>query len=228
MSVNPHALSFRASVQSLPCWLRAMAFCLLLAAASAAPSSADTVYTYTGSDFTSWTNTACPAACNITGSLTLAQALGTGLSFSDVNPVSFSFTDGITTWTDLNAPGGIFEFSTDMSGVITFWAVSLGKTETPSQCDPGSADLRFLKMEQLSTFSTNLADAICATDTALTTTYEAENSSSGTWVPSDGVSPVPEPSSFILVGTGLAATLWRRRVSRKSAGTTQASLDRVA
>jgi len=169
---------------------------------------ADTQYSYTGDDFTSWTNTACPPACRITGSLILAAPLLSGLNFADVTPLSYSFTDGITTWTDTNAPGGIFQFSTDPMGNITFWIGSLAKTQDPSQCDPGSADLRFLKFESTSSFAFNSGTAICATDTSVSGLYDAENESSGMWTVSTvGGTPVPEPGALLLLVLALAGLI---------------------
>jgi hypothetical protein len=192
---------------------RPLALILFLFVVGLSPGArADTQYSYTGDDFTSWTNTACLPACRITGSLILETPLLTGLNFADVTPLSYSFTDGITTWTDINAPGGIFEFSTDATGNISFWVASLAKTQDPSQCDPGSADLRFLQFESTSTFAFNSATAICSTDTAvIRELYEAENQSSGTWSVSTGGTPIPEPGTVLLLGAGLTALLGLRR-----------------
>jgi hypothetical protein len=196
---------------------RYLVFGIALFSALAGTARADTQYSYSGDDFTSWTNTACPPACHITGSLTLATPLLTGSNVADVIPLSFSFTDGITTWTDVNAPGGIFEFSTDAMGNITFWIGSLAKTQDPSQCDPGSSDLRFLKFESTSSFALNSGTAICATDTSISGLYDAENESSGIWtVSTAGGTPIPEPGALSLTLLGLlaAAIFWRRPESR--------------
>ena len=191
---------------------RYLALGIALFSALADTARADTQYSYTGDDFTSWTSTACQPACQITGSLTLTAPLLPGLNFADVTPLSYSFTDGITTWTDINAPGGIFEFSTDAIGNITLWIGSLAKTQDPSQCDGGSADLRFLKFESTSSFAFNSGNAICTTETSVSELYHAENKSSGMWTVSTvGGIPVPEPGTFVLLSAGLAGMLCFRR-----------------
>lgn len=195
---------------------RYLVFGIALFSALVGTARADTQYFYTSDDFNSWTNTACQPACHITGSLTLAMPLLTGLNFADVTPLTYSFTDGITTWTDVNAPNGIFEFSTDAIGNITFWIGSLAKTQDPSQCDPGSTDLRFLKFENTSSFALNSGTAICATDTSISGLYDAENESSGMWTVSTvGGTPVPEPVALSLTLLGLLGTMFAAATRRR-------------
>ncbi|HUJ30121.1 MAG TPA: hypothetical protein VLY23_02490 [Candidatus Acidoferrum sp.] len=182
-------------------------FAFLSFLGSAAIAHADTVYSYTGSDFATWTNTSCPPVCHITGSLTLAAPLLPGLNFTDVTPLSFSFTDGITTLTNVNAPNFIIEFSTDpTTGAITFWDLSLGHNEDPSQCPPGTSDLRFMHFESTSTFSLNDVSAVCATATTGNLVYEADNETSGVWmVSTTGGTSAPEPGALSLTLLGLLA-----------------------
>jgi hypothetical protein len=89
-----------------------------------------TVYNFIGPPYTSFTNTACPPTCGITGTLTLSDPLppnhkadpgGHGSSF----PTSFSFTDGTTTVTNSNATEYGFEFDTDSAGNITYFSFYL-------------------------------------------------------------------------------------------------------
>jgi hypothetical protein len=58
---------------------------------------------------------------NVTVTVTLANALGANLNFAHQTAESFSFSDGVQTLT--SGPAN-FQFSTDASGTITFWAVS--------------------------------------------------------------------------------------------------------
>jgi hypothetical protein len=58
-------------------------------------ASADTVYTYMGHPFDSFTGVAaCPPECSISGSFTLPSPLPINLALSAITPISFSFTDG--------------------------------------------------------------------------------------------------------------------------------------
>jgi hypothetical protein len=90
-----------------------------------APASASVVYTYTGKNFTMVTSpyTTSDAA---TGSITLINALPDNLSNTPVNPLAFSFSDGIHTVTN-NTPGARIDvsLSTNSSGEISAWDIDI-------------------------------------------------------------------------------------------------------
>ena len=91
------------------------------------PTDTQATYNFVGVPFTSFTNTACPPTCKLTGSMTLSQPLAANLN-SDLGgsgstvPVAFSFTDGKTTITNQNATTYGFNFDTDSSGNITYYS----------------------------------------------------------------------------------------------------------
>jgi hypothetical protein len=91
------------------------------------PAVASTTYNITGNPFTTFTGAAaCPPDCNISGSFTLAQPLPPNLSNATITPTSFSFTVGVTNLSQANATSVSFTgISTDASGYITTWAISL-------------------------------------------------------------------------------------------------------
>jgi len=88
-------------------------------------AAAPVTYTYTGNGFISFHNDGCPTpACNITGKFTVPYPL-VGLTNAVVSPESFSFTDGITVWTNNNASPTAFTLSTNANGDITAWNIFL-------------------------------------------------------------------------------------------------------
>ena len=113
-------------------FLRAFVVCALFAIIVAASASGQTTtYTYTGSAFTRFsipsgetaTFFTCPPICKITGSLTMAEPLGPNF-FGGITPLSFTFTDGLTTFTNLNSTFFAFaEVATNGQGQITLWII---------------------------------------------------------------------------------------------------------
>ena len=113
-------------------------FAIILATSTSAQT---TTYTYTGNAFTIPTGTglACPPICKLTGSFTVSQPLGPNYPADiEVTPLSFTFTDGLSTITNLNAtpclsyycPGqgtAAFSFyvSTNDQGQIDSWNIEM-------------------------------------------------------------------------------------------------------
>lgn len=165
------------------------ALCLLLAAASAGAFASPVTYTYTGNPLNLVsTGSSCPGSCSIDATITLAAPLGDNLNLASVTPLSFSMTDGSLgdSLNQANAPDYLdtFWFSTDASGDIIGWLVQA---------------------------ITSGGNAVIATDNYFGgTSDEAGNATyvlynvdnPGTWSQTS-TSPTPEPSSLLLLGTGL-------------------------
>lgn len=109
---------------------RAMA--TLFAIALALPVSAQVTYTYTGNSAvpysaTSNNNFSCSSTgvgeCGIKGTFTLATALVPNLAESSITPLTFSFTDGVHSWTQSTSTIGAFLVGTDATGVINSWGI---------------------------------------------------------------------------------------------------------
>lgn len=199
---------------------------LLLAFCVPLPVVAETTYTYTGNDFSVVGTTAeyesgsnyAPGASlyttsdSVTGWFTVATPLAPDLTGGSFTPDSFSFSDGIQILTDTNSLGG-GQLSTDASGNIVGWEIQVltgyedsvtgeivmfggpgfGNGDGPLAHDTGDIGLNAIP------------------DTAHNYGF-GESVSSGTWTES----ATPEPSSIVLLLTGLAgmAGVARRKLSR--------------
>jgi len=151
-----------------------------LAVLGSAEAYADVIYTYTGRDFT----TADPPytlADRVTGYFTLSQPLGDGLQNATITPLSFSFSDGVQTITNLSA--NVFahfqNIYTDGSGMPT--AVFINIT-----ADSGNIEVRTPNGDSAELFTGEPLP-------------HASSSAGGTFV----VSTVPEPASAAMFGAGL-------------------------
>jgi len=91
------------------------------------PVVASTTYNIKGNPFTSFSGSAaCPPDCNVSGSFSLPRPLPPNLSNATTTPASFSFTVGTTNLHQSNVTSATFtHVSTDASGSITSWAISL-------------------------------------------------------------------------------------------------------
>ena len=165
----------------------------LLIAPSAA--RADSVYLYTGHPFTSFFGVyECPPVCEITGSFTLPNALAANAPFHSINPSSYEFTDGLNIFNNTDSSIVLFQVETGPDSLPTsFIRIDL------ELLDPTTTRLfeDGLLETTLSLFGTGATCPPCGE--ASTTNSPG---TSGTWsleTPTD----VPEPSTFLLLGTGL-------------------------
>lgn len=161
---------------------------------SPSPSRADTTYSYTGVLFTSFVTTGCLPVCEITGSFTVASPLASGITgMPDFTPMSFSFTDGLTKWTNLNSTIFVmFAVDTSATGAITAWDINL--------IGPGSGGGLFTYFDGPGTFQEGVnIDSYQA--------YAPASDTGGTWTESSTGGGVAEPSSLLMLGVGLISLL---------------------
>lgn len=173
---------------------------LLLLAFSSRPASANATYEYTGNPFNNFgSGVSCTGSCAITITMTLSAPLGDNLSGSDVTPLSFSITDGalssgaITLNQNNAGSESAFSFSTNASGDITNWFVQVFAPSSPGQV-----------VLELLTTSISEEPNDCAASYPFGTGCLANNVyDPGTWTSESSTSTTPEPSSLLLLGTGL-------------------------
>jgi hypothetical protein len=162
------------------------------------PLMADTVYTYTGNDFTE-ASSPFSTSDSITGEFTVATALLPDTIYDGLTPLSFSFTDDVNTATTSDLNGlPTFDVTTGSTGNILSWyivydllpAYATISTESDSG---GVTDL---------VYGSPSGDAFNDND-------------AGSWAVST-TSTVPEPGNLMLVGLGLAAIgVVRHRLQRR-------------
>jgi len=91
------------------------------------PVVASTTYNFTGNPFTAFTGAVtCPPDCNINGFFTVAQPLAPNLVNVSVKALNYAANVGNTTFTSANTTsGGFASISTDASGNIISWSITL-------------------------------------------------------------------------------------------------------
>ena len=166
---------------------------LLLAAFGAPVAHATTTYVYTGNDFASAVSP-YTTSDSVTGFFSIAT-LGANLSDVTISPTSYSFSDGVQTLTDqISGITGQFEhFTTDSSGNITGWQIYLLPPTT----------------SQIFTSSLGGGEDFGQTSGPV---YGVVFSAPGTWV-----TVTPEPTSVVLMSTGLLALAFVVRKRRAQA-----------
>jgi hypothetical protein len=183
-----------------------------LSAMGAASTRADTIYTYTGSEFTS-ASTPLTTSDFVTVTLDYLTPLPSNLSsLTPETPLSFSVTDGIAADTITNTtPGysGQFTFITGASGPPIYWNIVVSAT----------INLSFVQISTDWLPPTMLLPDPHGIDQANSgpggaSTGTITNTSLGSW----SVATTPLPAALPLFATGLGAMGlfgWRRK--RKAA-----------
>lgn len=212
---------------------------LILGAFAAAmvmlPNSADAfvILDYTGNNFNSLSGPSGPTtpsatysfSDNVSGSITLSAQLAPNLVNVVVNPIAFSFTDGLNILDNATTTTTFFRFSTDANGLPTEWNVGL------SAFNPvvGGGTSKFIGTKKdLDPFSGIVIDQGVETLCGPTSTtglcanfgdpYYFQSGqirdNPGVWA-YQVMNTVPEPASVALFGVGLAGMILARR--RKAA-----------
>ena len=171
---------------------------------AASSANAQLVYSYTGNDFTSVFAPGYTTSDKITGTLTLSSALPDSLATLTNEAAlvtSYSFSDGVSSFNMPCCDTGnqtIFDFTTDASGNITNWDVTL---ETN---DNHTGDLT--TEGGVSAFDQSLTDGELG---------GSNNGAPGIWSVQSVTSPVPEPATWTLLLLGFGALGWRLRNARR-------------
>jgi hypothetical protein len=171
--------------------------CLLATLGFAPSASADAVYTYTGSPYTTWTGAlSCGTVCSFDGSFTVPSLLPDSAT-TVVTPTAFDFyisTADTPSWTNLNGATRAITVTTNALGQIVNWDVLLfassggtypvgGTCDLTSPC-PGAGGV----VTQIDFFATTSAQTNSAYNTG----------AAGKWQVT-----TPEPSTLLLLCSGL-------------------------
>jgi hypothetical protein len=184
----------------------------------ASPALATTMYTYTGSTFTSVHDENPPAGSyagnSISISFTLADPLGSNLGNVNIaaNVLSFSMSDGLYTLDQTSFENMKFEeIDTDGSGNIVGWFIQVSGWVIGDSTD-GVYD-GMLSSDRLSldyAHAEQWPGPIIHYD-------EASTSTLGTWSRSDSAVPLPAALPLFASGLGVMGVLGWRRKRKKTA-----------
>lgn len=176
---------------------------LSLGLGPAAKAGPVTTYTYTGPAFTEFSGTdTCLPECYISGSFTVSSPLGDDLTADNITSLvtSFSFTDGYATLNNANISSASFVIWTNGSGQITEWGILLtgGSPEVEMQTNYSDDTLDDLTFDPVA----GVPPEGDYTNEAQVVEYGLE-SGNLLWGESTPSTTTPEPTSLLLLSTGL-------------------------
>lgn len=190
----------------------------------AAPASASAIYAYTGNPFSavSVQGSLVPADPYTTGDrvslvMELPEVLSGNLDWVIVNPSTFTFTDGVSALTQGNTTFSQFVLSTDGGGNIVAWEM---QAENRAVVLGGGTIRQIITRSSAASVADRGFDILCGPgsnglscvlDEPFYDNRAALMDDPGTWTLEVTASPVPEPTSILLLGTGLIGAAVRRR-----------------
>jgi hypothetical protein len=190
-------------------------FCFLLVLPKFA--SADTIYTYTGNDFTTLANNTTSAnkfttSDFVSGFFDLSSPLAANLpSGTVISPTDFSFSDGVDTVSLANFSVLTVQVGTDSTGKIISWNID---------AESGSTfPLALIGTAKVTTLVADSGSEILGVSQFGQARMEGSNASdAGTWTSETVTGAAPEPSGLVLLGTGMAGLLGvaSRRLRRQA------------
>jgi hypothetical protein len=190
--------------------MKKIIFAALIAMHLAPSAMADTIYTYTGNDYTICGGTYCsggPYALSAMFDTTLMGNALDNLSFTDITTTvtSFKFTDGSgLTLNKSSATYSDIEIATNASGNVTAWFVGAYANSANTQMQTNlNSPHGFIPGADFSETTANFAG-----------NYGFVPANPGTWT----ISSVPEPETYamLLAGLGLIGFITYRRKSDSS------------
>jgi PEP-CTERM motif-containing protein len=198
-------------------------FCAVVNLSIAFDAAALSIYQYTGNSYTLIINNTPPVgatyttAMNVSGSFELAAPLPANLPLTNIagSLLSYAFDDGVHTLTDATSDlVGAFNVATDALGNISLWQIT-AQSGPPLPLTGGPGDQRVV-ISTLSivgqVFDTGLLQecpgGVAGSCGSVRTDLGQTPSNPGTWA------LIPEPSTALLLGAGLAALAVRCRSPR--------------
>lgn len=162
------------------------------------PARADEIYTYIG-----------PSPADLSGSFTTAQPLSLGcnpcgfdLNATITGLLNFSFTDGLDTWTPANS-ALLGEVNLNPDGTFSVWNFHLTNFSDPAAFAYSVTNLSAFYYEDYSPLGNSW-----------TANQSSWDKPKGSWTMVDPPSSVPEPSTWLLLLTGLTFLLLLGRFIR--------------
>lgn len=161
---------------------------------------ANTIYTYTGNDFTNFGNTALTGADFISASFTLASPLGDNLSNANEGSaaLSWSITDQISTINQAS-PDAVADlalvFSTNAMGAITSGEFQ----DTSGNCATSCLQLVTQDFPQFPIYLDQSSTCVSNTCGA---SFANNDTTPGVWRVTTVASTAPEPSGLVLAALG--------------------------